>query len=362
VKDLTLRLRGLPPLQVSAATLVTVVLVAVIVSPSFAGSGLGPQVLLSLLVAVGLIVSVTLHEIGHALVARASGAHVEHIALTLMGGHTSYRTEHERPVFSVLISLAGPAVNLALGALTAVVATHAPVGSVTAHLCGLLSTLNYALGIFNLLPGLPMDGGRALEGILGGILRDRERGTIAAAWVGRALAVLVIAGALWLVVRRPTSFGLVALIWAALVAGTLWRGAGAALGEARLDRRMRELRMASVMRSAHWLPATTTLAQLPGPDALADPDLYVHDPHRGIGRIDPEALAAVPPARAAETPLGAVTAFLGLPGRLPVGTDGERLVRAMLATKRPVYLVTGSDGAVVGVVTPEDVNRSLRAT
>jgi Zn-dependent protease len=362
VKDLTLHLRGLPPIRISAATVVTVLLVAVIVWPSFAGRGTGPQILSSLLVAVGLIVSVALHEIGHALSARASGAHVEHIALTLMGGHTSYRTENERAVSSVLISLSGPAVNLLLGVLAALVSTHAPLGSTTAQLCGLLSTLNYALGIFNLLPGLPMDGGRALEGVMGGILRDRARGTIAAAWVGRAIAVVVVGGALVSVVRWPTSIGLFVVVWAVLVGSTLWRGATSALRQARLDRSMRELRLDRLLRPARFVESSRTLAEIDAPQDLTDPDLYVRDPRRGLGRIDPQALAEVPPQRAGGTPLGAITAFLGMPGRVAADIDGEGLVRTLLATKRPVYLVTGPDGAVVGVVTPQDVNRSLRGT
>ena len=100
-----LRIGALPPLQVSPATLVTVLLVAVLMFPSLQGPGLsvGRSALVALGLGLFLILSVLVHELAHALVARAFGARVDHIALTLWGGHTQYRAERMPAIGSVLV-------------------------------------------------------------------------------------------------------------------------------------------------------------------------------------------------------------------------------------------------------------------
>ena len=89
----TVRLGSLPPLRVSPGTLLTVLLFAVIMYPSLSRGGIPATTAVLLAVGIGafMIVSVLVHEAGHALVARGFGASVDHIALTLWGGHTQYR-------------------------------------------------------------------------------------------------------------------------------------------------------------------------------------------------------------------------------------------------------------------------------
>ena len=163
-----LRIGALPPLQVSPATLVTVLLVAVLMFPSLQGPGLsvGRSALVALGLGLFLILSVLVHELAHALVARAFGARVDHIALTLWGGHTQYRAERMPAIGSVLVSLAGPASNGLLAAATGALAAIAAQGTVLSVAASFATWLNVVLALFNLLPGLPMDGGRALESLL----------------------------------------------------------------------------------------------------------------------------------------------------------------------------------------------------
>jgi Zn-dependent protease len=367
------RLPGLPPLQVDAGSLVTILLVAVLVWPSFADRGTLTGALLALCVALGLILSVALHEVGHALVARAGGAQVEHIALTLFGGHTSYRGGRDGGAFSLLVSLAGPAVNLLLGGL-AMLGVRALIGGeyVTgtladlAQVLDLLASMNVALGVFNLLPGLPMDGGRALEAVLGLILPRRQ--LLATTWIGRVIAVLVVAAALASLLRGASSFSLIVLLWAVILAGMLWRGAGEALGRARTEARALELDLADLMRPVTLIRGDLPLAALgslgaraaDGTQVAPDPaDLLVADPQRGVGRLDADAVAAVPASARAGTPVGAVTAWMGRPGRLTTGMHGQDLVDALLADNRSLYLVMDEAGQVVGCVHATDVNSRL---
>src|SRR5690625_6433588 len=115
----SLRFGALPPLKICPVTLVTLAILAVILYPALAAPAHrdpSTAVALALAIAVFLIVSVLVHEISHALSAKAFGGHVDHIALTLWGGHTQYRPQTSSALASVPISLAGPASNLLLAA------------------------------------------------------------------------------------------------------------------------------------------------------------------------------------------------------------------------------------------------------
>ncbi|WP_262423724.1 site-2 protease family protein [Brachybacterium sp. Z12] len=117
----TLRLGALPPIRVSPGTLVTVLLLAVLMYPALSRGGAeqGVVVLLSIAIGLFMIVSVLVHEAAHAVTARAFGATVDHIALTLWGGHTQYRARQMPALGSVLVSLSGPFANGVLAALAA---------------------------------------------------------------------------------------------------------------------------------------------------------------------------------------------------------------------------------------------------
>ena len=373
-----LRIGALPPLQVSPATLVTVLLVAVLMFPSLRWPGVsgGQSALVALCLGLFLILSVLVHELAHALVARAFGARVDHIALTLWGGHTQYRAERMPAIGSVLVSLAGPASNAALAGITHVLELASwSTGPVTTALV-VATRLNLALAVFNLLPGLPMDGGRTLESLLGAVLRRPVLGTQITAWIGRLLAISCVAVPLWWIVRDGGAdiVSLIALVWGMLIAGLLWQGAGSALAQAQVEARVGALDSAALLRPLRLVAPHTPLAALDAeaPDGGGGPDtpaarvlLLDRSAARPgtVGRglvLDPEAVAAVPSARRAEVSASAVARPLGDVVALRTGLGGEELVSAMLARPAPVYLVVDPDGRPQGVILSADMNTLLR--
>ena len=151
--------------------------------------------LLGITAAVGLFVGVVLHELGHSLMARRFGFPIESITLWLFGGIAQFDEMPEDWKQELWISLAGPAVSFALGALSYVAFTTLPAdgGVVVAgatFVLGYLAILNVVLGVFNLLPGFPMDGGRVLRALLART-RPYARATELAAEVGKAFAILL---------------------------------------------------------------------------------------------------------------------------------------------------------------------------
>ena len=172
----------------------------VFVHPTFLLVLLFPGVLsdglLSLLLVLSVFGCVLLHEFGHALMARRFGIETEDITLYPIGGVARLQRLPRAPGAELLIALAGPAVNFAIvGALLTLgflgldrVLLAADLGLVLGFLEQLV-IVNLALGLFNLIPAFPMDGGRVLRALLSGVL-SRGQATSIAAGIGRILAVL----------------------------------------------------------------------------------------------------------------------------------------------------------------------------
>ena len=142
-------------------------------------------------VALGFLASLVLHELGHALVAQRLGFDVHSVTIFGFAGFTEYRPEASNPGSAFLVSVCGPLVNLVLGA--AGTAAYQVVGPDTVGGVALfeLAFINVALGIFNLAPGLPLDGGHVLQAVLWRITGNRLRATRVAAYVGFVVAVLL---------------------------------------------------------------------------------------------------------------------------------------------------------------------------
>jgi Zn-dependent protease len=153
------------------------------------GSGLASIGLETIALVVGLFASIVLHELGHALTARLYGIRTADITLYLFGGVARLERMPRSGGPELLIALAGPAVSfataLALGGLALVVSA---LGRPVPGLLIELASLNAMLGLFNLLPIFPMDGGRVLRALLSGPL-GRLRATEVAAFLGRLVAI-----------------------------------------------------------------------------------------------------------------------------------------------------------------------------
>lgn len=179
--------------------------------------------LISTLFVLALFGFVVLHEYGHALTARHFGIRTRQITLYPIGGIASLERMPESPRAQALVALAGPAVNFTLAALLTAVGWlfgvnvfAAPDLSGGGAMLGAMVQANLVLGLFNLLPALPMDGGRVLKAVLSARLGNR-RATEVAAKVARVLAVAMGLFGLFAEPARPTLVMIAVFVW--LVAG-----------------------------------------------------------------------------------------------------------------------------------------------
>src|SRR5262249_27649528 len=124
-----------------------------------------PPFVWGILLAVGLFVSILLHELAHVAVARRSGAVVHAITLLMLGGVTEIRREG-RPEREALMALAGPLASFAIALVSYLFRRFVPLPPGIAIALTVFAGTNLVLGVFNLLPAFPMDGGRVLRGLL----------------------------------------------------------------------------------------------------------------------------------------------------------------------------------------------------
>ncbi len=155
-----------------------------------------PPLIWGAILALGLFASVALHEVGHTVVAIRFGGRVRSITLMLLGGVSHITRMPRRPLYAGLMALAGPAVSLALGAFCLIL--YRMLAGPADLKMGLfyLGYMNVVLGVFNLVPAFPMDGGRILRALLASRM-GASRATQLAARVGRAAAIVMGLLGLW---------------------------------------------------------------------------------------------------------------------------------------------------------------------
>lgn len=321
------------------------------VADLFLGIGIGAY-LVALAYAILLAASVLVHELAHALTARVFGWPTTRIVLNLWGGHTQFENFAASPGRSLVVALAGPAANLVLAIVGwAAVVLLEPTGVVNL-LSNILVWANFLVAAFNVLPGLPLDGGRIVESAVWRATGSQEKGTVAAGWSGRIIAVGLVAAVVivpFLAGDQPsTSLVIVAVV----MAGFLWLGASSAIANAQMRLRLPAVSAGRLKQPAVGLRAGTSVAQVRR--VLADrPGIgVVLTSPEGMPEavVDHAALGSVPEPQAESTPANAVARALAPGAYVPEFAEGQELVQYLARLAGSEYAVTDRQGMVTGLL------------
>ncbi len=180
------------PFFIDSSWLVIVVLFTVANRQSYLEWGQTLSWVAGLAIALLLFASVLLHELGHSLVAQSQGIRVNSITLFLFGGVAAIDRESKTPGQAFQVAIAGPLVSFSLFFILNLVAQLLPNSSLIYSVVGELARINLVLGIFNLIPGLPLDGGQVLKATVWKITGNRLTGVRWAAKTGQFLGILAI--------------------------------------------------------------------------------------------------------------------------------------------------------------------------
>jgi len=144
---------------------------------SDAGLGAATYWVLGIIAALLLFGSVLVHELGHSLVATARGMRVENITLFIFGGVSSIAAEASTARDEFLIAVVGPLISLALAGLFWLLGQIVPPASAVGAVANYLAFANFLLGLFNIVTGFPLDGGRVFRSIVWAVTGDMSRAT-----------------------------------------------------------------------------------------------------------------------------------------------------------------------------------------
>lgn len=308
-----------------------------------------------------LYLSILVHELAHAAVARGFGLPVRSITLYMLGGVTALERSAGTPGREFVVSAAGPAATLVLAGLGWLGLSLTPSGSVVQLLLFQLTMANLFVGVYNLLPGLPLDGGSMLAAMVWRVTGRELTGTLVAGWSGRVVAVATVALPVllpWVAGRPPDPF---LVVWGLIIGFFLWSGSTQALRSAVVRSRLPGLTVLGLVRPALPVavdvPLAEALRRLTAAGARA---LVVTDSQgRPTGLVSEVAVTATPPERRPWVPVGDVARRLE--PELVVRSDlvGEDLLTALRRAPATEYLVVEPDGGIRGVLSTADVEAAL---
>ncbi|MFE2212504.1 site-2 protease family protein [Streptomyces canus] len=326
--------------------------------------------LVSLFFAVAFYASVLVHELAHTVAALRFKLPVRRIQLQFFGGVSEIEKEAETPGREFVLAFVGPLLSLILAGLFYLAMQPVEPGTVPGVLLAGLMVSNLIVAAFNLLPGLPLDGGRMLRAVVWKITGKPMSGTIAAAWVGRALAVCVLiglplltqSGALGSSAEDNVGMDTVMdALLAAILAAIIWTGAGNSLRMARLREHLPELRARTLTRRAVPVETDTPLSEaLRRANAAGARALVVVDAEgTPLSLVREAAIVGVPEHRRPWVAVSGLAQDLTDGMRVSAELAGEDLLDALRAAPATEYLVVEQTGEIYGVLSAADVERAF---
>jgi Zn-dependent protease/CBS domain-containing protein len=303
-----------------------------------------------------LYLSVLVHELAHSVVARGYGLPVRRIVLNPLGGVSEIEREAPTPGREFAVAGAGPALSLVLAAIGWGLAQLAPYG-VTGALIRQLMVANIIVGIFNLLPGLPLDGGRMLRAVIWKITKKPTTATIAAAWVGRGLAIALLAIPFFS--GRLSGGNIVSTLWVVVIAAFMWTGATQSIKATRFRERLPALQARRLARKAISVSASTPLAEAirQADDAGARAIVVVDHDSKPIAIVNEAAVTATPPQRRPWVETGSMARSIDPSLVLNADLQGMALLDAIRRAPATEYLLVDSTGQVFGVLATRDLDQ-----
>jgi Zn-dependent protease len=307
--------------------------------------------LLGLVTALLLFGSVLAHELGHSFVAIKQGIKVESITLFIFGGLASLEKESDTPAAAFWVAIAGPAVSLLLfGILTTIGFTTGITGPLAA-ITAVLAAINLSLGLFNLIPGLPLDGGNILKAIVWKVTGNPYKGVKIASIVGQAFGWVAIASGLLPLLL----YGSFDNVWNLLIGSFLLQNAGKSAQFARVQELLTGLTVAdAVTPNSPIIREDITLREFVDQRTLNASNwqkfLVINESGHLVGELALEALKTIRSDRWAHTLVSELMQSIE-PSTIIISDRPLLQAIEQLESKQITTLsVTNNDGVLVGLL------------
>lgn len=317
--------------------------------------------LLGLVAALLLFASVLAHELGHSFVAIKQGIAVKSITLFLFGGLASLEKESKTPSEAFWVAIAGPLVSLLLFGIATVIQVSTAVSGPFAALLGTLAYVNLALALFNLIPGLPLDGGNILKALVWKITGNPYKGVVFASRVGQLIGWLAIASGL----IPLLTFGSFGNFWNLLLGFFLLQNAGRVAQSATVQEKLNGLTVEDALTpDSPVVPASLSLREFADQSILSKAKwgrfLVTDEAGQLVGAIALDDLRTVPTTTWSET---TVKDAMQLIEQSAVVQSNQSLLEAVTLLEqqqRSTLPVIRENGVLVGLLEKAAIIRLLQ--
>lgn len=307
--------------------------------------------ILGFIAALLLFSSVLAHELGHSFVAIAQGIPVKSITLFIFGGLATLEKESETPLQAFLVAIAGPVVSLLLFVLFATISVSVPLAAPIKAIVSLLATINLVLALFNLIPGLPLDGGNVLKSIVWKITGNPNKGVIFAGRVGQIFGWLaVITGGLGVLGISP-----IGDIWTLFIGWFLLQNAGFAAQSASVSEKLSKYTAEdAIIENSPIVPANLTIRGFVNDYVIGKEEwrkfLVTNEEGQLIGEIKTEDLKQIPTSQWTEVKIGEI--IKESKNIVIVQSDRSLMEVVQLIEKQNLkeLVVVKEDGVVLGLL------------
>lgn len=316
---------------------------------------------IALLFVLLLYGSVLVHEIGHVVVAKSLGMQVNRVVLQFLGGASEIVEETPgKPWREFLVAAVGPATSVVLGFAGFMVAPHFAPHTVGHLLADGFGWVNTVVAAFNMLPGMPLDGGRVLRSLIWRLTHDKMRATIVAGWVGRGVAVVVAVYGLASQRAAGNGYGGLYLL---ILAYFIWTNASVAIAQTKVSNVVPKLDIRAltrrVLQVAPDLPVAEAVRRAREAEARG---LVVVDAYgKPSGVVSEAAVTAMPAARQPWVSVSDLARPVEAGLVLNTDMSGEGLLQAVQTTPATEYLVLDSAGVLAGILARTDLVAALQA-
>lgn len=328
-----------------------------------------------------MFATVLVHELAHALAALSFRWQVNEITLNFWGGATVYehsgRGKAQTPLRSLFVAIVGPISNLLIaGAAWALLQILVDTSGTTQVLLGVTVWTNLLIGVFNLLPGLPLDGGRVVESAVWAATGSRARGMRAAGWSGRIIVGLLVVGGIVVPLAQTGDVSIFGILIVIMIATMLWQAASATIRAARMQLLAEQMRITDLMTPVQTILADTSISKLvplltgtrPGfeyqqlPVAVLDVD-QASGGEVLVGVIDYAALGTVPRS-AWHLPVSTVSRAVNPQAQIQATDTVPDLFTTIMAHPNDLIAVvdtTATPHRIIGIINPDTLAGRLYA-
>ncbi|MDZ8183459.1 MAG: site-2 protease family protein [Nostoc sp. ChiSLP02] len=322
----------------------------------------GLSLLLGLMTALMLFASVVAHELGHSFVAISQGIDVKSITLFIFGGLASLEKESKTPGEAFWVAIAGPLVSLLLFGIVTAIGITTSVSGPLAAILSVLAAVNLALALFNLIPGLPLDGGNILKAIVWKITGNPYKGVTFASAVGQIFGwVAILSGVLPLIL-----FGSLGNFWNLLVGFFLLQNAGNAAQFARVQEKLNGLTAEdAVTADSPIVSANLTLREFADERVMNGQNwqrfLVTDDEGQLVGAIALDNLRSIPTALWSETQVKEVTRPMTESPTVQSDKPLLEVMQLLEQQKLSALPVIRNNGVLVGILEKTAIIRLLQS-